>query len=292
MACTGKNKVVVGFYMLCHTLFMKQIGTLLGCTALAFASVPATAADAPLKPIKPWVLDYGETNCSASRMYGSEAAPTFLAFRPSPSGTVMQIIIARPGRISEAQHFPTTVAIGGQTLKTTALDFGVKDKGTEVFRMSFDRQVLTGLGAASDIAVRVKGRIEQSFAIPSMAKVLEGLDKCTADFQKYWNIGEEATRDFQQQSNSVQPLTKYFSYKDYPGQAVFESLSGNARMTMMIDEKGAIKGCMEEETSGIATLDAMTCIVIMQRAKFTPAIDAAGKPVRSTLTTKIKWVMP
>ena len=60
-------------------------------------------------------------------------------------------------------------------------------------------------------------------------------------------------------------------------------------MTLLVDETGALKDCTVDETSGIASLDAMGCLVFMERAKFTPARDAAGKPVRSVVSTSITW---
>jgi hypothetical protein len=36
----------------------------------------------------------------------------------------------------------------------------------------------------------------------------------------------------------------------------------------------------------------MTCYVLLARARFNPALDAAGKPVRSVMTTRVKWKMP
>jgi protein TonB len=60
----------------------------------------------------------------------------------------------------------------------------------------------------------------------------------------------------------------------------------------MVDQTGALQDCLVEGTSGVATLDAMVCIVLRSRAKFHPAIDAQGKPARSVLSTRVKWVMP
>ena len=43
---------------------------------------------------------------------------------------------------------------------------------------------------------------------------------------------------------------------------------------------------------GLPVLDAMGCQVIRERAKFTPALDRGGKPIRSTyVTPPIRWRM-
>ena len=49
---------------------------------------------------------------------------------------------------------------------------------------------------------------------------------------------------------------------------------------------------MANETSGSAVLDAMTCIVLRQRAKFKPARDVDGKPVHSYYDQRVTWQIP
>ena len=92
-----------------------------------------------------------------------------------------------------------------------------------------------------------------------------------------------------QGASPLKPLNEYISTRDYPTQAIIDGSSGASRVTMMIDETGTVKDCLVEETSGIASLDAMTCIAFQSRAKFRPALDAAGKPVRSIATQKVVW---
>lgn len=61
-------------------------------------------------------------------------------------------------------------------------------------------------------------------------------------------------------------------------------------MLLMIDEKGAVVDCVTVESSGVATLVAMGCQVIRERARFTPALDINGKPTRDTyLTPTLTW---
>ena len=50
-----------------------------------------------------------------------------------------------------------------------------------------------------------------------------------------------------------------------------------------------LKDCLVYEHSGVASLDAQTCTKILQRAKYKPARDAAGKPVKSTHVLYFRW---
>jgi protein TonB len=85
-------------------------------------------------------------------------------------------------------------------------------------------------------------------------------------------------------------LRKLFDSGDYPAQALSEGDSGITRIVALIDQKGGVAECMVDETSGIATLDAMTCIIVKERAKFVPAVGQDGKPARSATTTRVRWI--
>jgi outer membrane biosynthesis protein TonB len=63
-------------------------------------------------------------------------------------------------------------------------------------------------------------------------------------------------------------------------------------MTFLIDEQGRIADCTVDQTSGVAVLDTMSCYVISRRARFTPALGADGKPVRSAHETRVRWRIP
>jgi protein TonB len=63
-------------------------------------------------------------------------------------------------------------------------------------------------------------------------------------------------------------------------------------LILLVDEAGKVAGCDVLSPSGIPALDIMGCQVIRNRARFTPALDATGKPVRSTVVTPpIIWSM-
>ena len=263
--------------------------TTLACAALLQAFAPGPP---PLRqPIRGWVLDYGDTACTAMRTYGSAAAPVLLAFRPSPNGGVVRLVVSRPGKAPPAYHFPLTTNISADSARATGLRFPSADRKNDIVWINFARPDLEALRGAGEIAIRGGGAIDQRFALPGIAAVLDALDICNADLRKYWNVGDAGVQ-LSAPARSLRPLAAYFSSDDYPAQAISEEATGTSRIVVMVDETGAVKDCLVEETSGIASLDAMACIALRQRARFKPALDAAGKPVRSVLTGRVTWRMP
>ncbi|MEA3048773.1 MAG: hypothetical protein QOG84_609 [Sphingomonadales bacterium] len=256
------------------------------CAALALSA--ADGAPPPLqRPLKPWNLDYGMTACMAVATYGTPDKPVTFALRPSPNGTVVRLMVVRPGQAHDAFQFELVTNLGGASARTNGLHFAGADYKREIVWINVARADLEALREAGEVLLR-GGPLDYRLALPAFGAVLDGLDKCNADLRDYWNAGEAADR-LSRKARSLKPLAEYFSDSDYPDQANMANQGGTSQVMLMIDETGTLKDCMVEVTSGFATLDAMTCGVLLKRAKFEPALDPAGKPTRSVLTTRATW---
>lgn len=261
---------------------------------LAFVPVAAalSAAAAPLPLLQPtgkWKLEYGPSACAAVRLYAGAKGPITLGFRPSPNGTVVRLVVLRAGKGPAGMQFPVKTNIVPDAAKTTGLHFGPKGEKRQIVWINVPRTSLETLRRTGELSLN-GGPLKARFALPIFGQLLDGLDACNADLRRYWNVGEHAAA-IAKPAEPLKPLATYFSSGDYPAQAYQDDASGRSQIMMMIDEAGALKDCMVEETSGIAVLDAQTCILLHERAKFRPALDDAGKPVRSVLTQRVHWKM-
>src|SRR5688572_18390205 len=73
--------------------------------ALGLASLAAAAPPpAPRAPTDRWVVNYDDAQCVASRNYGSEDKPLYLALKPSPMQTVVRLMLIRKGSAAEAEQ--------------------------------------------------------------------------------------------------------------------------------------------------------------------------------------------
>jgi hypothetical protein len=259
--------------------------------ALAAAGAALLGAGAPptppalRQPVRPWTLDYGETACTAYRLYGDPAAPVTFALRPSPTGKVVRLVVAFPGHEAAARQYEVRTNLGGAAARTTALRFGVSKPAQLVFVwINVARADLEPLRRAGAIELGGDG-IEDRFALPGIGAVLDSLDTCNADLRAYWHVGTEPARP----AAPKRRLAAYFEPGDYPDQSLWQEATGSSLVMMMIDETGALRDCLVEQTSGVAALDAMTCKILQDRAQFRPALDAAGKPVKSVLSQSVTW---
>lgn len=84
----------------------------------------------------------------------------------------------------------------------------------------------------------------------------------------------------------------WVTVRDYPKDALRDSKQGTTQFRLQIDAKGLVTGCEIVLSSGSASLDAKTCELMTERARFRPAMDARGKPTTGTYTNRVRWLLP
>lgn len=240
------------------------------------------SAGDPLEPSAKWVLDYGETQCTAARDYKTLGNLFTLALRPSPLGEIYEILIARMGAGPRfAEQNPATIDFGGGKLTTFMLSYGV-DKPA---RKRFDIYHLTSaqISAARNASVFTfdsKNAPPIAFKVTSVAALLDSLATCTSDLRKYWNY--EGDKNGTIATKAKVYLRDVFSDEDFPHEALVRRQEGQGKFLLLVDEKGKIANCTVIESSGIPVFDVKSCSVIVERAKAVPAKDATGKPVKAS----------
>lgn len=76
---------------------------------------------------------------------------------------------------------------------------------------------------------------------------------------------------------------------DYPAAAKRAWQEGRVRFTLVVGIEGRAIDCMVTESSGSASLDTATCILLMRRARFVPAADKKRAPVPDYWAGMIDW---
>ena len=251
-------------------------------------TAPAHADPVPLRPTGKWVVNYADTQCSASRAYGTPERPLHLVIKPSPTSDVVQIALVKNGSKKEGVQEDATLKFGGRPpVKVKLLEYGVEKTNIRLINLD---AALAGQMARETMIDWSSGADRTILQMGPLDALMKTLIHCRKDLRAYWNIDEARQATFK--SRAKADLYRLFSTDDYPDQAVHQGDSGMTSVALLVDEKGAVKECMVEGTSGIPTLDAMTCIVLRQRAKFEPAVGPDGKPARDSVTSRIRWEMP
>jgi protein TonB len=67
--------------------------------------------------------------------------------------------------------------------------------------------------------------------------------------------------------------------------------SGTTRAQVEVGASGRVSGCRTLRSSGNATLDELTCRLIVQRFRFRPALDEQGRARADTIIYEQEWVV-
>jgi TonB family protein len=249
----------------------------------------AAAADEPLQPTGKWDLDYAPAQCAAYRQYGNTEHPITLMIRPSPTGETYEILVARKDVSPEfAEELKGSVDFGRGPIKAWLLHYRTPEKHLDVYQFRISAVEMAQARSAASVTLRINDAPDFAFSLASMPQLLKGLDACTADLKTYWNMdGEKDGRIAVPSKGDVRHL---FVPEDYPSEAMALRQGGRAQFLLLVDEKGKVAGCNVVLASGVPALDAMGCAILQERAAFSPALDRAGKPVRSTFVTPpVQW---
>lgn len=90
----------------------------------------------------------------------------------------------------------------------------------------------------------------------------------------------------------ISDVQTFVGPNDYPMDALRQNQQGRLRFEVRIDPAGRVRRCIIVETSHVASLDAVTCRLAIQRLRFSPARDAAGHGIWASYSRRIVWMIP
>lgn len=111
--------------------------------------------------------------------------------------------------------------------------------------------------------------------------------------QVYTSSGPDL-RQATSKNRTAQPTenpSNWISFADYPTKALKDREEGRATIRLEVDKSGLVKNCVVTSSTGSASLDATTCIMLSQRAKFEPARNSRGRPVSGVYDSAVQWTL-
>lgn len=132
----------------------------------------ASAAGAPLGATKPWNLDYGEVQCTATREYGGPDGPITLGIVPAPNGASYELIVSYKRKFSRfAEENEGSVIFASHPITGWALKYGFKDLTLNQVRVTSTD--MAQAVSAPTVTIRTKD-LNVTFALDNMRELLDG----------------------------------------------------------------------------------------------------------------------
>ncbi|MEM1133680.1 MAG: energy transducer TonB [Pseudomonadota bacterium] len=84
----------------------------------------------------------------------------------------------------------------------------------------------------------------------------------------------------------------WITVTDYPMHAALDGQEGDVETELTVTENGRVSECVIISSSGDPRLDRKTCKLLVQRARFKPALDKQKRPVTGVYRFSHSWRIP
>nr|WP_166179480.1 hypothetical protein [Altererythrobacter segetis] len=272
----------------------------------------AAVKDAPpLEPSGPWAIDYGEQSCRLIRDFSDGTERITLAFERFAPGPQIRLGVAglkllhpdttiariRYGAQAQSQTsdvYESWLADGRDSFLLWSAPLLVEplpkfsDKaGRNPFRPSDDPEL--AVAAAIDRLQFIEGVSgDPVIELGPMEEPIRALQACTADLMKHWNIDPQRLRTMSRQATPAKSPSLWLTADDLRGSQLRQYKPAQLNLRLIVDEHGKVAACYTDldvpDEFGQAT-----CAAIVRRARFEPALDADGKPMRTIWVSSVRY---
>jgi TonB family protein len=256
---------------------------------LAMSSAAAAAAD-PKQPTGKWVAEFAEHECILSRAYGTPKDVLILAFQKLPMQAGIELNVLKTGKRTDSAHGRARVGF----LRGTSVDvaFGAYRVGPNIRKISVGLadESYRSVAESGVVSLSIPRELEEGFTVPGFGAALNILDRCVVNLGEAWGISKDQQTRVGRPAKLIEPES-LFDSNDYPDGALKEDASGRTIVRYVVDEAGRSSDCVVLKTSGNKFLDLATCSKLLKRARFEPALDVQGRPMRSISVTAVNWLI-
>lgn len=144
--------------------------------------------------------------------------------------------------------------------------------------------------AVTSISLRFAGQFLK-IATGSLGKPFVALRQCTDDLVKQWGFDPEVQSALKSRPFPLGNPATWIRPADYPRKALANGKSALVTFRLSLDASGTPVGCDIQRAYADDSFKAITCERLMARARFSPALDASGKPTPSYYVNAVRWVM-
>ena len=299
---------------------------LLGLVLLIQTPLEAREAETIiLAPSTPWNLDYGDDVCSLRRVFGTGENETVLQFQSRSPGVGMETTLA--GKLLQATHSPYGVKVRfgpanlGETTREATVGFtahrgpvllfdGVavnanwlmsvvknesKAKSIErakIWREPPPLEIAAVEQLASELHFEQKRGPKLLLRTGVMATPLSGMRDCVDNMIRSWGVDPQVQQYLSVHTQPASNPGTWLSSSDYPTEMLRQGQNAIVRFRLIVGEDGKVISCAVQSAAGPTDFRDWTCGLIKRRAKFRPALDAAGKPVKTYWLSSVRWGIP
>jgi len=293
-----------------------QLKTLL---AIIISLVPlAAAARGPevLEPRGAWNVHYADKKCVAVRDFGADKARVLLILEQYGPGQqfALTLVGSRFSRASENQA-PTRIRFAPNEAQQD-FEFFRGSLGPKNPALIGRRSVQIAPLPESMLKAAAKGELVEPPLISEtqlaevrslelryvargihlstgrLDRLFKALDQCTDNLVRSWGFDPVAMRALSRPPRPKTAPGKWLFPSDYPTVSILRGERAIVFPRLNIDETGNVTACEIQQSTKDGAFAEIVCNAFRKRAKFEPALDAAGKPVAAYWRNTVIFQLP
>jgi len=126
----------------------------------------------------------------------------------------------------------------------------------------------------------------------SMGRPMATMRTCMNGLVKHWGFDPEEQAKLQRAPTPLSRPESWVVSDDYPDRELSQGRSGIVHFRLDVDATGKVVRCNILSSTKSDYFQSATCTGLTKRARFAPALNADGKPVRSFYVNAVRWLSP
>jgi hypothetical protein len=287
---------------------MRQVGIALAlCVSLL--GQPCSAAEKERRvfaPAGPWVMNYAENSCQLVRNFEVGEDQMTVAFERFEIGPATRLGLAGTslrawsratqarfrylpeGDERESELLRTQLSDGRETYLISSAAFLAPEQGQAIMKnwqgaaslAEFDREDLAAAAQTTSIIISEGFRDEPELLLGPMGDAVKLMQGCTFDLVKSWGVDPLAVAAMSRPPKPIDRPSTWLNINDFPSPLRRAGLGGVVQVRLIVDPAGRVDDC-RVETEEPGEFEIAVCDALRARARFTPALDADGQPMRT-----------
>ena len=257
----------------------------LALTASLAGQAVAQVAQQPTAP-EQWQIHVGDDRCIATHKYQVAGQEWVVGLEPRPTTGETSLMLVAPTNMSDLRQAHLRTA---DAPVASGLSLDVSDpSGHHLYSARLTSAEMARLSSAGSLQLEDQGRITD-FALTNAAQVQQYLDSCVRQLLTDWGLSADQQAELSSFPAMTGEPADYVRPEDQAAVRLRPGMNARATVLVKVETSGEAHECTVIHSTGDAYLDARTCKIFVERARYVPARDRSGRPVRAPLVANMTW---
>jgi TonB family protein len=248
-----------------------------------------------LRPTSQWKVEYAERECRLTRNFGADQDLILFRLARGTSLTNYDIMLAGISIPKQSKGVDIDITISPQnfTQSFNGENRDIPNRKERILRW-YDGDLVPILAGPrnQELIVTSDKKYNVKLKMDDFPTALKAMETCHDDLLKGWGIDGPQMRALASMPEPKASPGTWASTKDYPSDLIRAEIGGEVSFKLDVSAEGLPTSCLVIVSSKNDKLDKVTCKIMMQRAKFKPALTADGSPEASHYISRVRWQVP